>query len=73
MIKDISELKNKKTIIDLTGPNGNAFVLLGLARKYSKKLGKDWEKIEEKMTSDDYDNLIKIFDENFGEFVELYR
>jgi ABC-type glycerol-3-phosphate transport system substrate-binding protein len=66
----------EKTVIDLTGPDGNAFVLLGIASQLGKKLGFDQEqrdKIRTDMTSGDYENLIQVFDENFGDYVDLER
>ncbi len=63
----------KEHIIDLTGPDGNAFVLLGYAKSYAQQLGLDFNKIREEMTSGDYENLLKVFDENFGSFVILER
>lgn len=68
--------KNKNIIIDLTGPEGNAFVLLGYASKFGKQLGWDTDKIKEvieDMKSSDYENLINVFDKHFGNFVILER
>lgn len=62
-----------KHIIDLTGPEGNAFYLLGLAHKYGKMLSLDCDKIVAEMKSSDYENLIKVFDKYFGDFVILER
>ncbi len=59
--------------IDLTGQQGNAFVLLGYASSFAKQLGRDPKPILEKMRSGDYENLVKVFDEEFGAFVTLYR
>jgi hypothetical protein len=59
--------------IDLTGPDGNAFVLLGRARRFARQLGLDENKIHGEMTSGDYENLIQVFDKYFGHFVTLYR
>jgi hypothetical protein len=67
---------NSMPVIDLTGPEGNAFVLLGYARKLSKQLGWNAEKsnsIQVEMTSGDYENLVETFDAYFGEFVILER
>jgi hypothetical protein len=58
-------------VIDLTGPEGNAFVLMGYAREFSRQLCIDSEEVIEKMQSGDYDNLVKVFDEYFGDFVIL--
>ena len=65
--------KNRPVIIDLTGPDGNAYVLLGYAKSYAKQLGLDYDKIRDEMTSSDYENLIQVFDKYFGSFVILER
>jgi hypothetical protein len=59
--------------IDLTGPDGNAFVLIGTASKLARQLGLDGKAIQKEMMAGDYENLIKVFDKNFGSFVTLYR
>ena len=58
--------------IDLSGPDGNAFVLLGYAKTYAKQLGLDVDCIQDEMKSGDYENLIEVFDKYFGEFVTFY-
>ena len=63
----------RRQVIDLTGPQGNAFFLLGTAAALAKKLGLDSNKIQAEMTLGDYENLIKVFDEYFGEYVDLER
>ena len=60
-------------IIDLTGPDGNAFALMGYAKRFAKQLNLDSNKIISDMTSGDYENLIQVFDDNFGDFVILER
>lgn len=72
-IRDASELFEEKMKIDLTGPDGNAFVLLGYARSLSKRLHLDSEAISKEMTSGNYDNLVAVFDKHFGDYVDLYR
>jgi hypothetical protein len=57
--------------IDLDGPDGNAFALMGYARKAAKALDKDWEPIKERMISGSYDNLLRIFIKEFGELYKL--
>ena len=72
----IVEKQNKGIEIDLTGPQGNAFFLLGTASKLGRQLGLDKDEIEiilRQMRSGDYENLINTFDRNFGDFVTLYR
>lgn len=60
-------------IIDLNGPDGNAFALLGLASKLAKDLELDDDEILEEMKSGDYENLIQVFDSYFGNYVILER
>ena len=59
--------------IDLTGPQGNAYFLLGTASDLAKQLGLDGGKIRSEMKSGDYENLLQVFDNYFGEYVTLYR
>ena len=73
-IKSIDEMPRPEKIeIDLTGPNGNAFYLLGIASSLSKQLQKDGNAITNEMKSSDYDHLLEVFDREFGSFVTLYR
>ncbi|NND23532.1 MAG: hypothetical protein HKN86_02450 [Acidimicrobiia bacterium] len=63
-------------IIDLTGPQGNAFYLLGVAKNFCKQLDmteKNTQSILDEMTSGDYENLIQVFDREFGSVVILER
>jgi len=73
MIRSAEELVKDTIEIDLTGPDGNAFVLLGTAKRLCDQTGIDWTKLEKRMTSGDYDNLVEEFDKVFGEIVTLYR
>ena len=72
MIKN-KEDKRGPIEIDLTGPDGNAFVLLGYAKNFARQLDLDFDIIREEMTSGDYENLLEVFDSHFGSFVTLYR
>ena len=72
MIRSKKESKGP-VIIDLTGPDGNAFALLAYARSYAKQLDLNFNKIKDEMTSGDYENLIQVFDRYFGSFVTLER
>lgn len=62
-----------KLAIDLTGPDGNTFVLLGRAKSFCKQLDIEYEPVKLRMQSGDYENLIKVFDEEFGNYVDLIR
>lgn len=59
--------------IDLTGPQGNAFYLLGTASNLAKQLGLNSGEIIEEMKSGDYENLLQVFDSYFGSIVTLYK
>lgn len=72
-IRPIDDLSATKIEIDLTGPQGNAFFLLGYASKLAKQLGKDPKPILAHMKSGNYDNLVNVFDKEFGDYVDLYR
>jgi len=65
--------KKDKIEIDLLGPEGNAFMLLGIAKDLSNKLGKDWDAINKEMTSSDYEWLLQVMDYHFGDFIIMYR
>ena len=75
MIKDRREIKHKPIEIDLNGPQGNAFVLLGLASTLGKRIYgyEQTEFILEEMKLSTYEMLILTFDKYFGEVVTLYR
>ena len=76
MIKSKSEKTHHKIEIDLTGPEGNAYVLLSYARRFGKSLGYDHDHIEritDEMKLTDYEGLLHTFDREFGAFVILWR
>ena len=56
--KDMIKSKEQKLgiEIDLTGPDGNAFVLIGTAGNLAKQLGLDAKAIREEMMKGDYEN-----------------
>lgn len=58
-------------VLDLNGPDGNAFYLLSVAEKLCNQLDYDFDVIRNKMTSSDYNNLIKVFYSYFKQYVEL--
>jgi len=63
-------------IIDTTGPQGNSYYLIGTAMRMGKEVGMSAEYIDEmvdRMKSGDYENLIKVFDDEFGSVVTLLR
>ncbi len=60
-------------VIDLTGPQGNAFYLLGIVRTLACQIGKDPAPIIDEMMEADYEKLVGVFDREFGNFVTLVR
>ena len=71
-IKSKSEMRGFREI-DLTGPDGNVFVLMGKAKGFARDLGLDGDKIINEMKSSDYENAVQVFDNYFGSFVTLLR
>jgi hypothetical protein len=59
--------------LDLTGPEGNAFVLLVYAKRLGSQLGLDSDAIVAEMMSSDYEHLVEVFDREFGDLVLLLR
>jgi hypothetical protein len=71
-------IRNKTTrsgplIIDLTGPDGNAYALMGYASRFAKQLGLDGKAITNEMMAGNYEDLLQVFDSYFGDFVVLER
>jgi len=76
MIKSKEERPGTPIEIDLTGPDGNAFYLLGLADNLSRQLGHSEFKrecIKDEMMLADYECLLRTFDREFGLLVTLWR
>lgn len=63
----------REFVIDLTGPEGNAFALIAHAGGLAKQLGLDGNQIIREMKSGDYENLVQVFDKYFGDYVILER
>jgi hypothetical protein len=73
MVMIRSKTPQSEIVIDLTGPDGNAFALMAYAKRFAKQLDLDYKKIQDEMMSGDYENLVQVFDDNFGHFVILER
>ena len=68
------KLKHKGITVDCSGPDGNAFYLLGLAQNLAKKLcwsDKEIRRMLTGMKSSDYEHLVLTFDKHFGWHVTL--
>lgn len=62
--------------IDLHGRDGNAQALIVYARKIGRTIGLNRDEIEDvvrEMTKGNYADLIQVFEQNFGEYVILFR
>lgn len=57
--------------IDLDGPDGNAFVLMAIAHRWSRQLDKDGDAILLDMQSGDYEHVIEVFEREFGHLCRL--
>lgn len=49
----------KRPVLELIGEDGNAFHILGLARRVAEKNKMDWGKIRNEATAANYDHLIQ--------------
>ena len=74
MIREKQEHKGP-IVIDLTGPDGNAYALMAYAKRFATQLG--WKDkgaaLINEMMEDDYEHLLEVFDNAFGDFVILER
>jgi hypothetical protein len=64
-----------KQVIDLSGPQGNAFYLMGVVketfrRSGAKQLGNE---IVEEMMKGDYEHLVKTFELYLGDHFKLVK
>ena len=54
--------KHPNVTVELTGQNGNAFVILGLCKQAAQEYGLEKTEVDafiEEATSDDYDHLLQ--------------
>jgi len=60
-------------VIDLHGSQGNAFALMGIAEYWLRQMGRtdEFRQMRTDMMSGDYTNLLRIFEKNFSDYVEL--
>ena len=69
----IREKTQKELVIDLTGPDGNAFALMAYAKRLAEQLDMNYHVIIDEMKQGDYEHLVKTFDFHFGDYVVLER
>jgi len=56
---------NKKPELKILGENGNAFAILGKARRVALSNNMDWPKIKEEAISGNYDHLLQTMMKHF--------
>jgi hypothetical protein len=70
----ITPPKEQRKQIDLRGPDGNVFVLIGTGIRWMQQLGHSKEEIEafkKEMMSSDYTHAVQTFDNHFGRLCDL--
>ena len=65
----------ERPLIDLTGPQGNAFYLIAVVEKTFRQSGAPdlGKSIIEEMKNGDYEHLVKTFDLYLGEHFDIVR
>jgi len=58
-------------VIDLGGPDGNAYALLGIATGALRQLNRDPDMFIKIMTAGDYKHLVTTFNELLGDYYTL--
>lgn len=58
-------------VLDLSGPDGSAYVLIGIAHGLLKKQGRDPKMFIDIMQSSDYGNLVRFFNDMFGDYFTI--
>lgn len=70
------KVRSRKIELDLTGPEGNAYVVMGTVQGLMKKLGYHEAQIKAvitEMMSKDYEHLIAVAEKHFGPYIDFYR
>lgn len=62
---------NKKGQINLDGPGGNAFFILGVAQETARRVGVNYKLFKEEATSGSYVHLLRTFEKYFGSYYVL--
>lgn len=76
MIRCRTKKPPQKLEIDLSGPDGNAYVLMAYAERWGRQLGYSNHRIKsiiDEMKLTNYEGLLYTFDREFGSFVTLWR
>lgn len=73
MIINADELEPTKPTVDLRGPGGNAYALMGFVKAIADRKGVDFEPIQKDMMSGDYEHLLEVVEKHFGDDIILIR
>ena len=60
-------------VIDLQGPDGNAFFLMAQAESWLRQMDRrdEFRAMRTEMMSGDYNNLLRVFKSKFGDLVSF--
>lgn len=73
MIVSRENYRSSKPVIDLSGPDGNAFSLMAYAERWSRQLDIEPGLVSKEMQESDYEHLLEVFEKYFGKFCILVR
>ena len=59
--------------VDLNGPDGNVFALMGLAKSFARQMGIPHASIVQDMMSGDYDHAVEVMENYFGDVATFER
>ena len=68
-------LQESQSEIDLTGPDGNVFALMGIAKNTARQLDYTHAEVDallKDMQSGNYTHAVLTFDKHFGDYFTLY-
>jgi len=68
----INPIENPRPVMDLRGPDGNAYVIIGRARQYAKLVDMTPEDITKEMTGlHGYTEVVRYFHKKFGDIIDI--
>lgn len=62
-----------RPVIDLSGPDGNAFSLMAYAERWARQLDIEPGLVSKEMQEGDYEHLLEVFEKYFGSYCTLVR
>jgi len=73
MVKKRDQRPTGRQEINLSGREGGTFFLVGCAMKWCRQLKLDPGPILADATSGDYEHLLRVLDDHFGQYVDFCR